>query len=218
MPREKAIPLALIGETNERARMSDGRTGAALRLECRPSKSGDVLLFPYTLENMGPGDVYAMHALPSADPASHAAQGNDTAAVVIASEDGDAIIGKFVAPLPADRRIAVQVFPLAHRLPAGAKLEGRIEIPLPLAETSPYFPDLTLRGYEIAEIKGVALTIGYWVAGNDGLAAFPAEYVPDLFIVETRNTARSAQRVSQRFPTKGLQLFRRTDAFPRTLV
>jgi hypothetical protein len=198
--------------------MSDDRNSATMRLECRPSKAGNLLLFPYTLENQGPGEVYAMHALASADSASHAAQANDTAAIVIASDNGDAIIGKFVAPLPADRRIAVQVFPLARRLPAGAKLEGRIEIPLPLAETSPYFPDLTLRGYEMAEIKGVALTIGYWIAGNDGFAAFPAEYVPDLFIVETRNTARSAQRVSQRFPTTGLQLFRRTDAFPRALV
>lgn len=197
--------------------MSDTRNSATLKLDCRPSKSGNLLLFPYTLENLGPGDVYAMHALPSADAASHAAKGNETAAIVIASDNGDAIIGKFVVPLPADRRIAVQIFPLARRLPAGAKLEGRIEIPLPLAETSPYFPDLTLRGYEIVEIKGVVLTIGYWIAGNDGLGADPAEYAPDLFVVETRNTARSAQRVSQRFPTTGLQLFRRTDAFPRTL-
>jgi hypothetical protein len=198
--------------------MSDTRNSATLKLDCRPSKAGNLLLFPYVLENLGPGEVYAMHALPSADSATHAAQANDTAAIVIAGDNGDVIIGKFVAPMPADRHIAVQVFPLARRLPVGAKLEGRIEIPLPLAETSPYFPDLTLRGYEMAEIKGVALTIGYWIAGNDGLAAFPAEYVPDLFIVETRNTARSAQRVSQRFPTTGLQLFRRTDAFPRALV
>jgi hypothetical protein len=197
--------------------MSDGRIAASLRLNCRPSKAGNLLLFPYTLENTGAGDVYAMHALSSADPASGAARANDTAAVVIAGDDGDAIIGKFAAPLPTDRRIAMRVFPLARRLPAGATLEGRIEIPLPLAETSPYFPDLTLRAYEMAEIKGVALTIGYWIAGNDGLTATAADYVPDLFVVETRDTARSAQRVSQRFPTTGLQLFRRTDTFPRAL-
>jgi hypothetical protein len=198
--------------------MSDSRTSANLRLSCQPAKAGNVLVFPYSLENLGPGDVYAMHALPSGDSVSGEARANDIAAVVIAAENGDVIIGKFVAPLPTDRRIAVPVFPLARRLPAGASLEGRIEIALPLAETSPYFPDLSLRKYEIAEIKGVDLTIGYWVAGNDGLAAFPAEYVPDLFVVETRDTARSAQRVSQRFPTKGLQLFRRIDAFPRALV
>src|SRR5260370_40102156 len=115
------------------------------------------------------------------------------------------MIGKCVAPLPPDRRVAGQLFPLARRLPAGAKLEGRIEIPLPLAETSPYFPDLTLRQYEITEIKGVSLTIGYWLAGSDGLFADPTDYAADLFVVETRNTMRSAFRVSQRFPTSGLQ-------------
>ena len=179
-------------------------------------ESRQLLLFPYTLENEGAAEVYAMQALPGTDPASGEPRANDTTAVVIAGENGDVIIGKFAAPLPVDRRIAVPVFPLARRLPAGASIEGRIEVPLPLAETSPYFPDLTLRQYEFAEIKGVQLTIGYWLAGVDGLAAAPAEIAPDLFFVVTRNTMRSAQRVSRRYPTTGLQLFRRTDAFPRS--
>jgi hypothetical protein len=195
--------------------MSEARTGANLRLNCQPSKAGNVLLFPYTLENQGPGEVYAMHSLPSVDPASGEPRANDTAAIVIAVDDGDAIVGKFAAPLPTDRRVAIHMFPLARRLPAGASLDGRIEIPLPLAETSPYFADLTLRDYEIVDIKGVQLTIGYWLAANDGLAAAPAEYAPDLFAVVTRNTLNSALRVSRRYPTTGLQLFRRTDAFPR---
>ncbi len=197
--------------------MSDIRTSASLRLTCRPSKAGNLLLFPYTLENQGPGEVYAMHALPSADPASHEARANDTAAVVIAADNGDAIIGKFAAPSPTDRYIAVPVFPLARRLPTGASLEGRIEIPIPLAETSPYFPDLTLRKYQVVDIKGVVFTIGYWLAGVDGLVAAPADYAPELSVVITRDTWRSARRVAQRFPTTGLQIFKRTDAFPRKL-
>ena len=60
------------------------------------------------------------------------------------------------------------------------------------------------------------LTIGYWVAGADGLVATPAEYAPDLFTVVTRNTLKSALRVTQRFPTTSLQLFKRTDQFPRS--
>lgn len=188
-----------------------------VRLTCRPGKSGGVLLFPYTLKNQGPADIYAMHALPGIDPASGAARADDATGIVIAGENGDAIVGKFAAPLPTDRRVAVPVFPLARHVPAGASLEGRLEIPLPLAETSPYFPDLTLRGYQITEITGVRLTIGYWLAGTDGLAAIPADYAPDLVTVVTRNTLRSALSVSQRYPTSGLQLFRRTDAFPRVL-
>jgi hypothetical protein len=76
---------------------------------------------------------------------------------------------------------------------------------------------LTLRGYEIVDIKGVQLTIGYWLAGNDGLVSIPAEYAPNLFNVMTRKTMGSAFRVSRHYPTTGLQLFRRTDSFPRAL-
>ncbi len=197
--------------------MSDDASAAALRLDCHPSRTGNLLVFPYTLQNAGPGEVYAMHALPSADPGSGEARANETAAVVIAGESGDAIVGKFVAPLPTDRRIALPVFPLARRLPAGASLEGRIEIPLPLAETSPYFPDLPLRRYEMVEIKAVRFTIGYWPVLPERMWAEPCEYAPELLVVTMRDPAKSARRVSQRFPTSGLQLFRRTDAFPRAL-
>jgi hypothetical protein len=198
--------------------MSGGPDGADLGLSCQPTKVGGVLLFPYTLENRGNVDVYAMHALPGQDPATGEVRANDQVAVVILGGDGDAILGKFAAPLPTDRWITVPVLPLARHLPAGARLEGRIEIPIPLAETSPYFPDLTLRKYQVVDIRGVVFTIGYWLAGVDGLVASPADYAPELSVVVTRSTRRSARRVSQRFPTTGLQIFKRSDAFPRTLA
>ena len=191
--------------------MIEARAGGPLRLTCQPSKAGNVLLFPYTLENQGSGDIYAAHVLPGG------AGPNETAAVVIASDGGDAIIGKFATPLPADRRIVAPVAPLTRRLPAGAKLEGRVEITLPLAETSPYFPDLTLRKYEIVEIKGVIVTIGYWLAETTDLIARPAASAPDLLTILTADPVVNAKLASQRFPTHGLQLFRRTDQFPRAL-
>ena len=190
---------------------------SVLRLSCRPGKSGNVLTFPYMLTNEGPGEVYAMDALPSVDRASRQPRADANAAVVILG-DGDAILGKFAAPLPGDRRIALPVLPLARRLPAGTCLEGQLERPPPLAETSPYFAYLRLRQYEIVDIRGVRFTIGYWPAGLDNLVAVPADYAPDLFIVMTRNTMASARRVAQRFPTTGLQLFKRSDAFPRDLA
>jgi hypothetical protein len=137
---------------------------------------------------------------------------------VIHGPGTDATIGRFIAPLPTDRRVAMPVIPLARRLPHGGKFEGRVELTLPLAETSPYFADLTLRQYEVVTITGVVFTIGFWVAGEDSLAALPCDYAPDLFTVVTRNTVRSAHRVSQRFQVRALQFFRRTDAFPRTLA
>jgi hypothetical protein len=137
--------------------------------------------------------------------------------VVIAGESGDVVIGKFPPPWPVDRRIAVAAVPLARRLTVGEILEGRIEITLPLAETSPYFPDLTLRQYEIVDVKGVVLTIGYWPADTGDLVARPFAEGSELLRILSANPVASARLATQRFPTNGLQLFRRTDAFPRTL-
>jgi hypothetical protein len=192
--------------------MSETPAGAALRLTCQPSKAGNVLVFPYRLVNEGPDEVYAMHALPKGG-----GQANETAAIVIAGDNSDAMIGKFAPPLPTDRRIATPLVPLVRRLPAGGAIDGRIEITLPLAETSPYFPDLTLRQYEIIDIKGVVVTIGYWLADTGELVARPSTAGPDLLDILTADPVQSAKLATQRFPTNALQLFRRNDAFPRKL-
>lgn len=190
--------------------MSDKRPTAALRLSCQPSKAGNKLVFPYRLENEGPGDVYAMHAMPAP-----AAAADEAAAVIIGAANGEAIIGKFVPPLPMDRRIAVPLIPLARHLPAGEFVEGRIEVRLPLAETSPYFPDLTLREYELVDIAGVVLTVACWLADPGEVIAKPFAAAAELVTLHPSSPATSARLATQRFPTRGLQLFRRTDQFPR---
>jgi hypothetical protein len=159
-----------------------------------------------------------MDVLASVDPASRTPRPITQWAVVLAGPGDDATVGRMIPPLPTDRRIAVPVIPLARRIVRGETFEGCIEIPEPLAEVSPYFADLQLRQYEIVRISGVVFSIGYWDADGDGLAALPVEYSPGLFNVVTRNTARSARSVSQRFAARGLQLFKRTDQFPRTLA
>ena len=189
--------------------MSDTPPGAALRLTCQPSRSGSTLVFPYRLANEGPGDVYALQEL----AAGGAAPGD--AAIVIAGDSGDAVVGMFVPPLPSDRRVAVPVVPLARRLAAGEAIEARLEAALPLAETSPYFPDLTLRQYELVDIGGVVLTIAYWPADPNECVARPAPSSPELLSLHPAAPEVAARLATQRFPTRGLQLFRRTDRFPR---
>jgi hypothetical protein len=188
---------------------------ADIRLNCQPGKEGNILIFTYNVENKGPAEAYVMDAVASIDGATGSAKPSPQSVVVLAGPAEYAIIGKFMAPLPTDRRMAAPVTPLARRLAAGATVQGRIEVPLPLAEASPYFGDLPLRQYEVTEIKGVIFTLGYWLAGVDGMAALPLEEVPDLFTVVTRHTQRSARHLSQRFPTRALQLLKRTDQFPR---
>jgi hypothetical protein len=179
-----------------------GLSDAAFSLECKPGKEGHFLMFPYRLQNLGRVDVFVMDALPDFG-------------VVVHGPGDDVTLGKFIAPLPTDRRIAMPVIPLARHLPAGGVLEGLVRTPVPFAETSPYFADLTLRQYEAVDIKGVAFTIGYWMSARDGIATSPVDYAPDLSVIVTRNTTRSALAISQYLPVRALQLFRRNDAFPR---
>ena len=197
--------------------MSAALPSALLRLTCRPNLTEGAYAFLYEIENEGPAEAFVMHATKSVDPVTHTGRPNDQAAVVILASDDAALVGKFIAPLPTDRRVAVPVIPLARRLAPGARLQAELKIVAPLAETSPYFPDLTLRRYEIMTVHAVAFTIGYWVTGVDQLVATPTEYAPDLFAVVTRNTLGSALGITQRFPTRGIQFFKRTDAFPRQL-
>jgi hypothetical protein len=187
-----------------------------LLLTCRPGKSGNKLTFPYTLENRGRTILYPMHAMASVAPDGEPSA-NEQCPVVIMGGHGSVILGKLGAPLPTDRQVAVQAVPLAQRLPPEGRLDGLLEIQLPLAETSPYFGDLKLREYEMVDFDSIVFTIGYWVDGVDGLAAAPTDYAPDLFVVVTRKTLASVRHATQRFPTKALQLFKRLDAFPRVL-
>jgi hypothetical protein len=154
--------------------------------------------------------------MPDIDPTSRAARANHEAAVVMLAPNADAIVGRVAAPLPTDRQMAAQALPLARHLPPDAWMEGKLEALMPLAEGSPYFPDLPLRSYAVVEIAVVIFMLGYWVDGVDDLVALPVDYAPGLCAVTTRRGGRaSMQVVSQRFPVKGLQLFKRSDTFPR---
>ena len=186
-------------------------------LSCRPNLADGVYAFSYEVENVGAAELWVMDAVPVTDPAARTVSANEQIPVVVWCAEDEAVIGKFPAPLPTDRRVAVPVVPLARRLPPGERLQGELRIKAPLAETSPYFADLPLRRYDMVSIKAVVFTIGYWMAGIDNLVAAPAEHAPGLFVIVTRNTLASALRVSQRLPSSGLLFFRRSDAFPRML-
>jgi hypothetical protein len=195
--------------------LSGPPSGAGVVLTCQPRRDGAALVFAYKLENHGAADILAMDAMPEYDPATETMRANADAAVVFHHPGGDAVIGKFVPPLPPGARAAHAAIPLAFRIRPGASLERTLHVPLPLAETSPYFADLTLRGYEQIALAGVLFTIGFWTADTPGLAVMPADYAPELLVVAGGPAAAKARRATRHFPVTKLDLFRRTDAFPR---
>ena len=197
--------------------MNDIAATSEIRLVCHPGKTGDRLVFPYELHNAGARDVLVMDALPSIAADSGTAQANDQAAVVILRGETEAVLGKYLPPLPTDRRMLIPLTPLARRLHPGEAHQAELRVPVPLAEASPYFQELRLRQYEVVELQSVVFAVCFWPADQPGLLSAPTEYAPELLRVVVREPAAGARIAWQRFPTKGLQLFKRSDVFPRSV-
>jgi hypothetical protein len=187
-------------------------------LSCHPCRNGKHISFPYHLENHGPGDIYVMDALPAVEPDGNVARANDQNVVTILRGEDEAVLGKYLAPVPSDRRVMVPVTPLARLLKAGAALDGKLDVRLPLAETSPYLPDLMLRSYDPVELTTIVFALNYWPTTVPGLFAMPAEYAPDHLVLVARQLKAGVKFAWQRFPAKGLQLLKRNDAFPRSVL
>lgn len=147
-------------------------------------------------------------------PARTTRRGRGERPAVFIGSGGDAIVGTFIPPMPVDRQMAVPVIPLARRLSSGDVLEHRLEIPAPYAETSAWLPDPAPQHYVGTDIDGVVLAINYWPANMAGLVATEVPYAPGVHAITSPN---GGAIVSLRFPTKGLQFARRTDAFPRSM-
>lgn len=186
-----------------------------LMLACRPDRAGDKLIFPYTITNNGTADVYVMDAVPSVDPATRQAVIDRHAAVIWLGADGFAHVLKGIPPLPEDRDVYGTVIPLAAKLAPAATLERSLEVPLPLAEWSPYYGDLPLRDYQLTDIQGVTLIVEFLRSTVEGFGAEAAAEAPDLFRVWGKNTVGQTERVSCAFPSRQLQIMKRPDNFPR---
>lgn len=197
--------------------MDAATSRGALHLICQPNKVGAVFTFAYRAENHGPVPLYVMDAMPSVDHATHEVRANPQASAAILRADGMVLLGKFLAPLPQDRVVVAPDLPLCARLEPGQAIERELQVPLPFAEASPYFPDLRLREYELAEVAGIVFAIGFFAADTRGLYAAPAPYAPEYHVLSPTVAPVLAGLAHQVLPVKRLEILRRKDAFPREI-
>jgi hypothetical protein len=184
-------------------------------LECEPSRVGTKLVFSYKVTNHAKADIYVMDALALVDPTGKQAIASRDNAVVYLMGNGHAHVLKGIAPLPTDRNVIQRIIPLAARVPAGAALTRQITIPLPLAETSPYFPDLPLRHYELVETHGLLFSVEFLRSTAPGFSAAPVDFAPELYRASAQDTVSMTERVTRSFPSQRLSIMKRPDAFPR---
>ena len=91
----------------------------------------------------------------------------------------------------------------------GQKLERQLSVPLPLAETSPYEPYSNVRDYKLKPIDGVVLAVDWMPAATPDLVATPAVGAEGYYTISAPNYLRDMQRLTSRFPTRGLSILER---------
>jgi hypothetical protein len=186
-----------------------------LRLTCRPDRAEGQLVFPYELTNAGPVPLLVMDAWPRVTCGERRA--DPDVAQVLLRQDGFAVVGRFIPAVPPLMRMATRVLPLCSVLRPTETLRRELRIPLPLAERSPYVPELRLSGYSPRELRGVIFAIGWWPLSQPDLVAGPAAFAPGLHVVAPLGDLPPAGTAIQRFPTAKLDILRRGDAFPRDI-
>ena len=185
-----------------------------ISLECEPTRVGTKLVFSYKITNHSQADIYVMDAVPAVD-ASRQAVANRDSAVVYLMPNGHVHVLKGIAAVPTDRSITVRIIPLAARVSVGGTLARKLTIPLPLAETSPYFPDLPLRAYDLTDTQGLFFSVEFLRSTAPGFSATPVDFAPDLYRVSAQNTVGMAERLTQAFPAQRPSIMKRPDQFPR---
>ncbi len=187
----------------------------AVQLQCQPNREGNWLVFPYTVQNNHPAAVLVMDAMPRVDRETRETTANDQAALTLLAPGNTAVIGKLMAPVPQDRLMTPDL-PLCVLLQPGEVMQRLLRIPLPLAEHSPYLPELRLREYDPVALQGCILAIGWWQAQQPGLQHAPAAYAPGHHVVAaSAPRLPPAQTAMQRFPINKLEMLKRRDDFPR---
>ncbi|MBV9783022.1 MAG: hypothetical protein JO264_04310, partial [Acidisphaera sp.] len=184
-------------------------SAADVVLACQPNREAGSFVFPYSVTNNGPADIYVFDALPGIDPATRQTRIDANSVTVSLAGDGFVHVLKGLPPPPTDRDVAVRLVPLAAKLPPGQTLKRTLRVPLPFAEINPYFPDLPLRQYEQVDIKGVIIVIEFLRSTLPGLAAAPDRFGATLFRVVSQDPFAEAQRVTQSFAAKGLTVLKR---------
>ena len=185
--------------------MSETAAHPQVSLQCKPDKQEHALVFPYEFVNHGPGAVLVSDAYHGYDSAAHRIYVDHDTLVIAHQPNGYALVLRGVPPSPPFP-VTRPVFPLVRRLEAGARLEGTMHVPLPLAEANPYQPYSNIRDYTQTAIEGMIVGLDWIPEGMPGLEASPAEGADGLLKIYAPSLGQMTTRATCTFPTRGLML------------
>ena len=183
-------------------------------LTCQQQFQPERLIVTYKITNKSPADAYVLDTYPAVDQEKKKAIPDPDGVCVFAGE-GAVHMLRGIPPLPADRTVTVRLIPLGTKLAAGATLERKFTVPLPLVEQSPYYSPLNLRDYQETKVERIVLSVQVLRSSVAGFAAEAAPHGPDLFRVRSDHTVTDVETAQVQVKVPEARLLKRKDNFPR---
>lgn len=162
-------------------------------LTAQPALSSSELRVRYTIANKSAGDIYVLDARRVRGANGQPAVATDLCSVFKNDEDdGEVLVG--IAPLPANKMVAVRIMPVATKLAPGASQTRELRpIPLPLTEQTPYVTADEIARAQATTVRRLVLSVQYLRASTPSLVATALPFAPGFFDVKTPQTAEDAR-------------------------
>ena len=164
-------------------------------LSAQHTASAAELRIRYTIANKSGGDIYVLDGLKLPGPNGQVIVSTSEYALV-KNEAGDAEVLVGIAPLPANKLVAVRTMPVATKLAAGSSQTRELQpVPLPLTERTPYITADELQNAHVVTVQRLVLGVQFLRGSAPGLVATPLPFAPAHYDVKTPQTVQDAREV-----------------------
>jgi hypothetical protein len=173
---------------------------------------GSLLVVSYVVANESRADIYVLDVLwaqsgeeqPFTDPKM---------AYASITDDGLLHLARAVPPVPQSKFVEFTIVPFAHRVPPGDTYSSTFEVPLPVAEYNPYFPERKSNAYETVTASQVKFELT-WLSDDGDLRVEDSPIAGALGITHPKLLTVIKSLESEAFDLD-VPVQRRTDKFER---
>jgi hypothetical protein len=174
------------------------------------SKVPDRLIINYVLRNDDSVTIYAWDLLPNS---LHEETVLDSKLAYVFWESPRTVrIVRAILDEPLDLHPVVRELPFVHKIAPHSSLEGRIALPLPLQEYSPFYPPPAMS--KLVHCDSLHLIIG-WIEEHEGMVVSEREVGGEPALALRGSWPRPAQHLLNKTLAASVDLLVRQDDFDR---
>jgi len=178
------------------------------------------LIVHYEIANESRTDIYVLDILPLYDLETMKPRVDINHSVIIWSEPDAVRLIRGLPPIPEEMDVTAYITPKASKIEPGKSLKRKLELPLPLVESCPYYPPVVQKEdekYEFSKITTLKLYVDVVRSDVEGFEAIPVDLGDDLYHVKTPQLIADAERLYKRFDLNEIELLLYPGVFTRRI-